>query len=73
MINTVQNESYSSLPTRRFTVKHPIKLTALIYLKEALAKQQYELCGDLVSVAREFGAKDFEIQDLLEDPRRTPV
>lgn len=52
--------------------KHPVKLTALLYLKEALFKEQYELCSDLISIAREFGAASFEIQDLLEDPRRSP-
>ena len=57
---------------RRFIVKNPIKLTALLYLKEALLKQQYELCPEIVSVAREFGAAEFEIQDLLEDQRRRP-
>ncbi len=53
-------------------MKHPIKLTALLYLKEALLKQQYELCPEIISVAKEFGAVHFEIQDLLEDQRRSP-
>lgn len=76
MIHTLRNdsESYDSslLNKRRFVVKHPIKLTALLYLKEALRNQKYEICPDLVSVAREFGAAEFEIQDILEDPRRSP-
>ena len=53
-------------------MKHPVKLTALLYLKEALLKQKYELCPEIISVAREFGAANFEIQDLLEDTRRSP-
>ena len=53
-------------------MKHPIKLTALLYLKEALTQQRYENCADLIAVAKEFGAGEFEIQDLLEDPRRSP-
>ena len=57
---------------RRFIVKNPIKLTALLYLKEALLKQQYEVCPEIVAVAKEFGAAEFEIQDLLEDQRRRP-
>ena len=57
---------------RRPIMKHPVKLTALLYLKEALRKQQYELCPEIIAVARDFGAVDFEIQDLLEDPRRSP-
>lgn len=63
---------YSELKRRRLIMKHPIKLTALLYLKEALLKQQYELCPELISVAKEFGAASFEIQDLLEDQRRSP-
>ena len=53
-------------------MKHPIKLTALLYLKEALLRQQYELCPEIIAVAKEFGAAGFEIQDLLEDQRRSP-
>ena len=52
---------------------HPVKLTALLYLKEALFREQYEKCSEIVTLAKEFGAADFEIRDLLEDPRRTPV
>ena len=52
--------------------KHPIKLTALLYLRDALKKEQYEKCAELISVAREFGAHPHEIRDLLEDPRRSP-
>ena len=52
--------------------RHPLKLTALLYLKEALVREQYEKCPDIVALAQEFGAAPFEIQDLLEDPRRSP-
>ena len=69
MLNTVQR---FNILKRRPVMKHPVKLTALLYLKEALAKQQYEVCPDIITVAREFGAGEFEIQDLLEDPRRSP-
>ncbi len=53
-------------------VKHPVKLTALLYLKEALRKEQYEICSDVIAVAKEFGATASEVQSLLEDPRRSP-
>jgi len=53
-------------------MKHPIKLTALLYLKEALLKQRYELCPEIIAVAKEYGAADFEVSDLLEDQRRKP-
>ena len=69
MLNIIES---LNLPKRRFIVKHPVKLTALLYLKEALAQQQYERCPEIISVAREFGAAEFEIRDLLEDQRRSP-
>ena len=58
---------------RRRTSKHPVKLTALLYLKEALLDEVYEECAGAIEIAREFGAEDFEVQNLLEDPRRKPV
>lgn len=51
---------------------HPVKITALWYLKEALIREQYERCKEIIAVAEEFGAAPYEIQDLLEDPRRSP-
>ena len=69
MLETIQN----AYPQRRKAVsRNPVKLTALLYLKEALVKQQFEHCQDIISVAKEFGAGEVEIQDLLEDPRRSP-
>ena len=58
---------------RRRTSRHPVKLTALLYLKDALLEEYYEECPFLIEIAKEFGAEDFEIGDLLEDPRRIPV
>ncbi len=52
--------------------KNPVKLTALLYLREALKKERYEDCAQFVQVAREFGAQEREIVELLEDPRRMP-
>jgi len=56
----------------RRAVKHPVKLTALLYLKEALLREEYEVCAEFIATAKEFGAQAFEIQNLLEDPRRIP-
>ena len=47
-------------------------MTALLYLKEALMNEAYEDCPLAIKVAKEFGAEEFEIQNLLEDPRRKP-
>ena len=53
--------------------KHPVKLTALLYLKEAIAQERYEDCAEIIGIAKEFGAADIEIRYLLEDPRRNPT
>ena len=68
MIRTMKNAGNK----RTFESHHPLKITALWYLKEALIRERYEQCADIVATAKEFGAADFEIQDLLEDPRRSP-
>ena len=52
--------------------RDPVKLTALLYLKDALLGERYEECAEFIAVAREFGAQPFEVQYLLEDPRRKP-
>lgn len=53
--------------------KNPVKLTALLYLREALLEERYEECAEIIAIAHEFGAHDFEIQYLLEDARRRPA
>jgi hypothetical protein len=50
-----------------------VKLTALIYLREALIEERYEECAEIIAIAKEFGALDAEIRILLEDPRRHPI
>ena len=52
--------------------KDPVKLTALLYLREALLKERYEQAPEFIAVAWEFGAKEREIEELLEDARRLP-
>jgi hypothetical protein len=39
-----------------------LKQSALIYFKQALKKQQFEACRELVTLAREFGADSAEVQ-----------
>lgn len=48
--------------------KDPVKLTALLYLREALLAERYEECAEFVQTAREFGALEKEIQSILENP-----
>ena len=44
---------------------HPIGLTALVYLKEALRNERYEDCQVAVETALEFGAQEWEIKNIL--------
>jgi hypothetical protein len=48
--------------------RDPVKLTALLYLKESLLKENYEECAEIVEIAREFGALPAEIRTILENP-----
>lgn len=56
----------------RWPKRHPVRLTALFALKEALRLERYEDCRDIIAIAKEFGASDWEIYYLLEDSRRSP-
>ena len=67
MINTALRRPAGGRSTR-----DPVRLTALLYLKEALLKECYEECRAIIAVAYEFGATENEIHGLLEDPRRNP-
>ena len=59
-------------PEIRQIKKDPVKLTALIYLRDAILRERYEECREMITIAKEFGAEGFEIQNILEDPRRVP-
>lgn len=64
--------SSAGISRSRRRTRDPVKLTALIYLREALIAERYEDCSDFIAIAKEFGAFDEEIRFLLEDPRRHP-
>lgn len=68
-MDAVQN---ASRPRASRVARHPLRLTALLYLWEALRDERYEDCREILEVAREFGAGDNEIRNLLEDRRRVP-
>lgn len=59
-------------PTLLKVKRDPVKLTALLYLKEALLAERFEEAPAFIRTAKEFGAQAMEIEELLEDPRRTP-
>ncbi len=58
---------------RRVNFLDPVALTALLTLKEALVKENYEICQDVIDTALEFGATQGQIFSLLEDVRRNPA
>lgn len=73
MIDTTAKNKEKGRLFSKVIKTHPVRLTALIYLKQALLKEQYEDCPELIQIAREFGAREVEIRNLLEDPRRNPT
>ena len=56
----------------RWVKRHHVRLTALLALREVLLEERYEECPEIIAVAKEFGASEWEIYYLLEDSRRRP-
>ena len=50
---------------------HPVAVTALLYLQEAVRAERYEVCAEIVAAAKEFGAPELEIYGVLAEPRRS--
>jgi len=48
-----------------------LKLTALVYLKEALVTQKYETCQELIDTAKDLGIDSGEISAVIEDYLKT--
>ena len=70
-MNPALNATVTNRARRRS--RDPVKLTALLYLREALLEERYEECGEFIAIAREFGALEKEILALLENPKRHPA
>jgi hypothetical protein len=56
---TQKNQSES------IAVDKTLKATALIYLNEALTKERYEDCREIIKRAKRFGAESQEIQEVI--------
>jgi hypothetical protein len=41
------------------------KVTALLYFKDALVKQEFESCKELVDIAKQYGAEQSEIDEVV--------
>ena len=62
----MKNETALKNADARSTVSDEIlKATALLYLDEALRKEVYEDCTELIGIARKFGANKDEIDNLI--------
>lgn len=44
-----------------------LKTTTLLYLKEALVKQEFEQCAQLIKTAKRFGATDADVKKVLKE------
>ena len=44
-----------------------LKLTALVYLKEALTTQKYETCQELIDTAKNVGVDQGDINEVITD------
>lgn len=49
---------------------HALKLTSLMYLKEALVHERYEICQEVIDSAYEFGASSFEVDYVLANYKK---
>ncbi len=54
----------------RRNTQHPLKLTAMLYLKDAILRECYEECRDFIDIAQEFGADSEDIKRTLSDSLR---
>jgi hypothetical protein len=46
---------------------HPVKVTALEYIRETVKEERYEELSEIVGIAREFGADEREISIALTE------
>ena len=52
--------------------KHPVQTTALLYLKDGLGREHYEILPEIVAIASEFGASEGQIREVLWANLPTP-
>ena len=63
----MRNNLFTSLQKGPSAPNETLKATALIYLRDALDKQEYEQCPDLIQQALYFGALKSEIQQTIAE------
>jgi hypothetical protein len=65
-MRTLTEEGGARVVGGRAFADHPIKVTALIYIREALGARRYELLPGMIQIAREFGALNEEVWALVK-------
>jgi hypothetical protein len=46
---------------------HPVLLTALMYLRDALKQERYEDCDDFIAIAKDYGVHYWDLHRILTD------
>lgn len=64
--NTVFRNEHNK-PTARDEV---LKATSLLYFREALFNEKYEDCGELIRIAKRFGARQSDIRRVIAQSNR---
>lgn len=65
-----KNEFFNNEKNKLLGPDEILKVTALIYFKEALLKEKYEECAELVGIAKGFGARTREIRGVITESNR---
>ena len=64
------NLLYNDERNKPVTPDETLKATALIYLKEALVREEFEQCPELILKAKQFGAEGGEIRKVIAEHTR---
>lgn len=64
------NVTYTNNNDKPRTPNELLKVTALLYFQEALARQEYEQCPALLKTARRFGARRTEIAQAIDEVQK---
>jgi hypothetical protein len=61
------NVVFNNGKTITVTFNDMLRVTALLYLKDALIKEEYEGCAELIKAAKSFGARQSEVSKVLTE------
>ena len=62
-----ENIAFKNKPLARDEV---LKVTSLLYFKEALFNEEYEDCKELIRIAKRFGARQTDIRRVIAESNR---